>query len=188
MNGRRPAGGQPKPFTKERAWNYLLFILARRSYTVAELREKLLRRGLPATESEPLLQRLQELRLVDDSTFAEQYVSSRKRARGRLVLRRELQRKGVAEELVERELATLSPEQQAQAATELLERNAWRYRPASDQPDPASHAGEEAAHARRQALLKARSKAFAFLARRGYTAEAAQQALQRTGWFEDPND
>ncbi|MFA7460250.1 MAG: regulatory protein RecX, partial [Trueperaceae bacterium] len=95
MSQRRLAGGQPKPLTKERAWNYLLYILARRSYTVAELREKLLRRGLPAAEAEPLLQRLHELRLVDDSTFAEQYVSSRKRARGRLVLRRELQRKGV---------------------------------------------------------------------------------------------
>ncbi|MFA7461131.1 MAG: regulatory protein RecX, partial [Trueperaceae bacterium] len=134
------------------------------------------------------LQRLHELRLVDDSTFAEQYVSSRKRARGRLVLRRELQRKGVAEELVERELEALSPEQQARAATELLQKNAWRYRPQSDQTQAGQEASEAASHARREQLLKARSKAFAFLARRGYTAEAAQQALQRTGWFEDHDD
>src|SRR5690606_33157442 len=68
--GRRPrAEGaeerKPKPFTPERAWNYLLWLLARRSYTVSELRQRLERRGLPEADAEPLLERLVELRLVD---------------------------------------------------------------------------------------------------------------------------
>ena len=61
MSDRGRRERKPKPFTPERAWNYLLFLLSRRAYTVAELRERLLRRGLPDGEAEPLLTRLQEL-------------------------------------------------------------------------------------------------------------------------------
>lgn len=184
MARRRRGPRSSKPFTPERAWNYLLFILARRQYTVAELRERLLRRGLPAEEAEPLLERLAELKLVDDAMYAEQYVSSRKGSRGRLVLRRELNRRGVSEDLVEHELSELSPEQQAEAATTLLTKNAWRYQP----PAAAEQGGvetDEEAHERWNELRKARAKAFAFLARRGFTAEAAGQALERVGWFDD---
>ena len=175
----------PKPFTAERAWNYLLFLLSRRAYTVAELRARLLRRGLPENEAEPLLTRLQELKLVDDAAYAEQYVRSRTQARGRLVLRRELTRKGVGEELVELEMAGLSPAQQADAATELLLKNAWRYHPAPLDTDAASVLSNEQAYERRQQLFKARGKAFGFLARRGFGSDAAAQALERVGWFGD---
>ncbi len=170
-----------KPFTPERAWEYLLFILARRMYTVAELRQRLARRGLPEADAEPLLARLVELRLVDDALYAEQYVHSRRTGRGRIALRQELNRKGVDEELVEQELEQLTPEQQADAATDLLRRNAWRYRPSDDDADAN---GDEEAYERRQRLYKARSKAFAFLARRGFGADAAAAALESVGWFD----
>lgn len=196
--GEAAAERKPKPFTPERAWNYLLWLLARRSYTVSELRQRLERRGLPEADAEPLLARLVELRLVDDALYAEQYVNSRQAARGRSALRRELQRKGVAEELVEKELEELTPDQQADAATELLERNAWRYRPggragadgrdAEGRDDGDEMDGdvvtEEDAYARRERLYRARSKAFAFLARRGFGADAAATALERVGWFD----
>lgn len=191
MPEREPRQRKARPFTAKRAWDYLLFLLSRRSYTVAELRERLARRGLPAEEGEPLLERLRELSLVDDALYAEQYVRSRKGERGRLVLRRELRRKGVSEELVEGELAELSADQQAEAAEALLVKNAWRYRP---QPSPAGgpvgHGSEgfEQAHARRQQRHKARSKAFAFLARRGFSADAAVRALEQVGWFGDEDD
>lgn len=185
MSDRGRRERKPKPFTPERAWNYLLFLLSRRAYTVAELRERLLRRGLPDGEAEPLLTRLQELKLVDDAAYAEQYVRSRKQARGRLVLRRELTRKGVGEELVEQEMAGLSPTQQADAATELLLKNAWRYQPAPKEAGPDGVLSDEQAYAWRQQMFKARGKAFGFLARRGFGAEAAAQALERVGWFGD---
>lgn len=175
----RPA----RPFTPERAWQYLLFLLSRRAYTVGELRQRLSRRGLPEADAEPLLRRLVELALVDDSAYTEQYVHARKASRGRLVLRRELRRKGVDEELVEQELSALTPHQQAQAATELLQRNAWRYRP-TDEPPPTSES-DESAYQRRQKRYQARSKAFAFLARRGFGAEAAGRAVDEVGWFGD---
>lgn len=185
MTNRDPRQRTPKPFTAKRAWDYLLFLLARRSYTVAELRERLLRRGLPAEEAEPLLQRLAELRLVDDALYAQQYVSSRKRARGRIVLRRELRRKGVSEDLVNQELAGLSASQQVDAATALLEKHAWRYQPPAATPPPGGAYTDAATYERRQALQKARAKAFGFLARRGFPADAAVQALERVGWFGD---
>lgn len=194
-----PGRGEPRerrPFTPERAWNYLLFILSRRSYTVAELRERLERRGLASVDAEPLLTRLAELQLVDDANYAELYVNSRREARGRLALRRELKRKGVASELVERELEGLSAAQQAEAATALLERQAWRYRPSPpDSPATSEESGnvvdstvaldDRQEYQRREQRYRARTKAFAFLARRGFSVDAATTALERVGWFED---
>lgn len=169
-----------KPLTPERAWEYLLWLLSRRAYTVAELRQRLLRRGLLEEEAEPLLVRLEELQLVDDALYTEQYVRSRKGERGKLALRRELRRKGVHEELIAGELDALEPPQQLLAAAELLRKHAWRYQPKLP--------GEEsilADHEVRTELLKARAKAFAFLARRGFSAGIAASALEEVGWFGD---
>lgn len=208
MSQRQPTSGRKasKPFDSKRAWEYLLFILARRQYTVAQLKERLIKRGLPAEEAEPLLQRLLELRLVNDELYAEQYVHSRKSSRGRLSLRRELSQKGVDEELVQQQLSELSPAQQADAATALLLRNAWRYQPPGGDDDAgkggspvalpyagaASRPGakstittEETEFLARELRYKARTKAFAFLARRGFAADAAAAAIERTGWFDD---
>ena len=167
---RRPPG----PLAPERAWDYLLFLLSRRMYTTAELTKKLLRRGIDEAEAARLIARLAELKLVDDALYTDQYVNSRAASRGRLGLRRELTRKGVAPELVEERLTELTPEGQLTAATELLRKNAWRYEP--------QVAEERAQH---DARLRARSKAFAFLARRGFTVDAVQGALEAVGWFED---
>lgn len=191
---RRPGGEQggerrkPRPFTPERAWEYLLFLLSRRAYTVAELRERLARRGLDEAEGERLLARLEELELVNDEAYAERYVSSRRASRGPLALRRELRRKGVAEELVDRELAPLGLEEQVEAAAQLLERNAWRYAPAREErPDEedAVVLSDEEERARFDRRMKERAKAFAFLARRGFHADAASAAIERVGWFSD---
>ncbi len=186
MAGRKrtPGRREPKPFDARRAWEYLLFILARRQYTVAQLRERLVKRGLPAEEAEPLLKKLIDLRLVNDELFAEQYVHSRKSSRGRLSLKQELNRKGVDEQLVQQQLAELSPEQQAAAATALLLRNEWRYRP-SDDGNTAAASTDEADFIAHERRFKARSKAFAFLARRGFAADAAAAALERVRWFDD---
>lgn len=184
MTERRRRRREPRPLTAERAWEYLLFLLSRRQYTVAELRDRLTRRGLPAEEAEPLLERLAELRLVDDALYAEQYVSSRQSSRGRLSLRRELRQKGVDEALVERELGPLSGAHQTAAATALLEKNAWRYRPTSADATGGA-VTDEAEYERSQRLRKARAKAFAFLARRGFPAEAAATALDEVGWFDE---
>ncbi|MFA5568479.1 MAG: regulatory protein RecX [Trueperaceae bacterium] len=183
-NGRRRR--PPGPLSPERAWDYLLFLLSRRMYTTAELTDKLLRRGIDEAEAARLVVRLADLKLVDDVVYTDQYVNSRSSSRGRLGLRRELTRKGVAPELVEERLTELTPEGQLAAATALLRKNAWRYEPqAAQEPQAAEEppGGEE--RLRREARLRARSKAFAFLARRGFTVDAAQGALEAVGWFDD---
>jgi regulatory protein len=169
-----------RPFTRERAWDYLLNLLARQDYTVAELRAKLSRRGLEEATTEELLARLVELRLVSDEAYAERYVASRSGTRGRIALRRELARRGVEEEVAAPHLGALSPEQQAEAATALLRKNAWRYRP----PEPDPDEPEEDEHARFLRLKRAEAKARAFLARRGFDPEASQTAIEALGWFD----
>lgn len=159
----------PGPLKPERAWDYLLYLLSRRMYTTAELASRLQLRGIDEAQAQALLARLVELKLVDDVTYTDMYVSSRLASRGRLGLRRELAQKGVDPEVVEARLTELTPESQVEAAKELLEKNAWRYRPAEG-------LGTEE-------RLKARAKAFAFLARRGFGVDAVQGALEKLGWF-----
>jgi SOS response regulatory protein OraA/RecX len=173
--------------TREGAWEYLLRVLARQSYTVAELRRKLKLREVPDEAAEELLARLQELGLVDDATYAEQYVASRTASRGRLALSQELRRKGIAEDLVAQRVGTLTSTQQLQAATALLTKNAWRYRPVAMHPvttEAGSHE-RDAEFESRASLLKARAKAMSFLARRGFTADVALAAIEASGWFDE---
>lgn len=167
--GRRP----PKPLTRDTAWDYLLDLLSRRMYTTVELTRKLLRRGLDPDLADSLVTRLMELELVNDAVYADLYVSTHSGAKGRLGLRQELRQKGVAPEIAEARLAELTPDDQLAAATALLRKNAWRYRQA------------EADATDRLAALKARAKAFAFLARRGFPVDAAQGAIDAVGWLED---
>jgi regulatory protein len=169
-----------RPASRERAWEYLLNLLTRQDYTVAELRAKLARRGVEEGLAEELLARLVELRLVDDASYAERYVSNRRLSHGRLALRRELVRRGVDEQVAAPHLGALDPDQQAAAATALLRKLAWRYRPA----EPDEGEGEEDEHARFVRLKRAEARARAFLARRGFDPEATQSAIEAVGWFE----
>lgn len=189
------------PLDRERAWTYLLDLLSRRDYTEAELRARLRRRRVEEADANALLDRLRELGLANDERFTEQYVASRRRSRGRLALRSELHRKGVDPGLVARELEPLTEAQQVEAATALLQRFAWRYRPgrgrgtAGARPaaapptdaDAVPIAGTEAETdaAARRASQKERARAFAFLARRGFTSGVVGDAVRAVGWWED---
>lgn len=162
----------------------MLLLLGRQSYTLAELRRKLERRGA-ADLADELLERLVELRLADDAVYSEQYVSSRKSARGKLTLAAELRRRGVEADLVSNEVGKLTSAQQLDAAVGLLEKSAWRYQPAAE-PDAGQNAVDKRATS--AARHRAKAKAFAFLARRGFDAETAAQALAGIGWFESGED
>ncbi len=164
--------------TRERAWEYLLNVLARQAYTVAELRSKLARRGVEEAMGEELLGRLVELKLVDDAEYAERYVAGRRQTHGRLALRRDLARRGVAEEVLAPPLGALDASQQASAAADLLRKNAWRYRPAEPEED-----AEDDERTRFELLRKAEAKARAFLARRGFDPDAVEAAVEAVGWF-----
>ena len=80
-------------------------LLAGREHSRSELIAKLARRGFGAEELKPVLEDLVERGLQSDARFAEQFVAARvRRGSGPLRIRAELRRRGVAEELIAREL------------------------------------------------------------------------------------
>jgi len=73
-----------------------------------------------------VLDRFEEVGLIDDRVFARMWVESRQRSRslsGR-ALRSELQRKGIRDELIAEALEQLSPEDELTAAREVARRKA----------------------------------------------------------------
>lgn len=141
---------------------YAGWLLARRGYTAAELRDKFRAKfqtveGGPEAESvfDAVLAKLQNLGLQSDAAAADSLVRS-KASWGRQRLKLELTRRGVEPELIESSLPD-SAEEFARAAETLS-------RKLKGEPVPADFA--------------ARQKLAAFLARRGFSLDAIRQALQ----------
>jgi regulatory protein len=120
-----------------------------------ELDEDLTDRGFSADVIVRVLDRFEEVGLVNDTEFAELWVASRHRTRGaaRSVLRRELRNKGVSDELAESALAAISSEDELVRARALIERKLITLRSANRD------------HAQRRLV--------AFLLRRGYQGGVA---------------
>ena len=89
-----------------------------------QLARKLAERNVPEDVAEAVLDRFEEVRLVDDAEFADMWVrgrsQSRKLAKG--ALRRELADKGIDAEVAAVALEQLSDEDEEAAARELVER------------------------------------------------------------------
>lgn len=86
-----------------------LGLLARREHSRAELARKLARHGTNE-EITSLLDELSRAGLLSDQRFAESWTRSHGTRFGTARLRHDLAAKGVAEELIDRELATLPDE------------------------------------------------------------------------------
>jgi regulatory protein len=93
------------------------------------------RKNVPADVAEAVLDRLEEVRLVDDAAFAENYVRYRQRERGlaRRALAHELRRKGVDDDTARAALEELDPDDEVEAARSLVERKL----PSMQRLDPA---------------------------------------------------
>lgn len=89
-----------------------------------QLELKLAERGVPDDVAAAVLDRFEEVRLVDDAEFARMWVGSRARTRSlaRGALRRELAEKGIGPEDAEAALEQLSDEDETAAARELVRR------------------------------------------------------------------
>lgn len=76
--------------------------LARRDYSIEELRRKLLEKGYDATVVAPLLEALHAENLLDDRRYTENFVAHHAvRGQGPLRIRADLQRRGLPGSLVE---------------------------------------------------------------------------------------
>jgi regulatory protein len=100
----------------------LLDQLTGKARSRSELRAKLAQREVPADVADTLLDRFEEVGLVDDAAFARAWVESRQAGRGLAprALREELRRKGVADDVVADALAAIDADTQDAAARALV--------------------------------------------------------------------
>lgn len=140
-----------------------LHALDRRAYSRAELADYLTRKGAKSGIIDEVLRRFEEVNLINDRAFANQWVDTRQR--GRLLPRRtlvvELRRKGIDEEIIAEAVATVDRQLEEASALEL--------------------ARQKARNVRDQDEVVALRRIAGVLGRRGYSGElawaAAKQAL-----------
>jgi regulatory protein len=128
--------------------------------TRAQLRAAMSRKDIPEEVATSVLDRFEEVALVDDQEFARQWVQSRHLGRGLAprALAYELRQRGVADETVKEAVEELTPDDELVAARELVRRKAASMR--NDDPQR---------RIRRLAGM---------LARKGYGGGVAMQAIR----------
>jgi regulatory protein len=101
-----------------------------------QLARKLAERNIPEHVAEAVLDKFQEVRLIDDAEFADMWVRSRSQSRklAKGALRRELSEKGIDTETAAAALEQLTDADEEAAARTLVER---KLRPGSNLSDPA---------------------------------------------------
>ena len=137
-SSRRPIPGdgdstldQPRLLSPEkletRARNVLLHQLARSAKSTSQLRKILEQREIPTEVAEKVLERFTEVGLIDDAAYAETIVNSRRNYKGlaKSAIKRELNEKGVSQELVEEAISGITAEDDFESAKQLATR---RYR------------------------------------------------------------
>lgn len=139
--------------------------LARRDYAAAELRQRLLRRGVVPETADAVLADLTELGYVDDKRFAKAWVTARGEGKGlgRHRLRQELRQKGIDPEQGETALAAYDPDAELATAIDLAARRLRQL------PVPVGR--EEAA--------KTRHRIAQYLQRRGFDWETINAAIRQ---------
>ena len=128
--------------------------------TRTQLAAAMRRRGVPDDVAQSVLDRFEDVALVDDQEFARQWVTTRHTGRGlaRRALSYELRQRGVADDLVKDAVDELTRDDELAAARALVRRRA-----------PSMRADDPARRTRRLAGM---------LARKGYSGALAMQAIQ----------
>jgi regulatory protein len=153
----------PKEYQK--LLEYALRISSKKRYTVYEMRAKLERffKKRKFTEEEVMdqvIERLCELRYLDDESFARDFVSQRLKLRpkGQFMLKRELTQKGIDKDLCEKVLEETEIDEDS-VACELLEKVMGRWE--------------------RLPVQKGKEKAYRYLASRGFRQDSIYKSLER---------
>jgi regulatory protein len=125
MRGSRaPAEVDPDADPESVARTIALRMLDQAPRTRAELANALAKRGVPDDAVTAVLDRFDEVGLVDDEAFAAAWVDSRHRGRGlaKRALSAELRRKGIDDEVATQALESISAEDEDDAARALVRR------------------------------------------------------------------
>jgi regulatory protein len=107
---------------EEQARNLCLRLLTARARTRAELEGQLAKRGYPDDVSGRVLDRLAQVRLIDDVDFAEQWVRSRRvnAGKGKRTLAAELRTKGVDDDVITAALDGIDADAERERAEQLV--------------------------------------------------------------------
>jgi regulatory protein len=92
--------------------------------TRSQLADVLARRGVPDAAASSVLDRFTEVGLIDDASFARQWVESRHHGRGlaRRALEQEMRRKGIADDDAEAALSAIDGDAEREMAADLVAR------------------------------------------------------------------
>ncbi|MFF9002465.1 recombination regulator RecX [Streptomyces achromogenes] len=120
----RDERGESSGDPAERARAICLRLLTGTPRTRKQLADALRKREIPEDVAQEVLDRFEEVGLIDDGAFADAWVESRHHGRGlaRRALARELRTKGVDSALIEDAVAQLDSEQEEVTARELVAR------------------------------------------------------------------
>jgi regulatory protein len=116
---------KPKILGPEELWNYSLRLLARRPYSVAELKTKLARRSDSPSVVTDTLAKLREYGMADDEKFSEAFASSRLQndGFGQARVLRDLRAKRVPGAVAEKAVAkTFGKTEESELALRFLQR------------------------------------------------------------------
>lgn len=156
------AAEETGPYTRAKTIVYNQ--LAYSAKTRGQLRKKLQAEGFDAELIEPLLDKFEAAKLIDDAEYAQSFVAQKSRTKklSRAALRRELAERGVRGEEAENALAQRTDEQEREDAAELVRK---KLRPGMDLSDRA-----EKDRVTRRLL--------GMLARRGYPSSMSMSVIR----------
>lgn len=156
------AAEETDPYTRAKTIVYNQ--LAYSAKTRGQLRKKLQAEGFDAELIEPLLDKFEAAKLIDDAEYAQTFVAQKSRTKklSRAALRRELAERGVHGEEAENALAQRTDEQEREDAAELVRK---KLRPRMDLSDRA-----EKDRVTRRLL--------GMLARRGYSSSVSMSVIR----------
>ena len=156
------AAEETDPYTRAKTIVYNQ--LAYSAKTRGQLRKKLQAEGFDAELIEPLLDKFEAAKLIDDAEYAQSFVAQKSRTKklSRAALRRELAERGVRGEEAENALAQRTDEQEREDAAELVRK---KLRPRMDLSDRA-----EKDRVTRRLL--------GMLARRGYSSSVSMSVIR----------
>ncbi len=114
-----------KPDDVEHGYNYALFLLNLSMRTVAEIEEKMAKRGYITAVTREVINRLLEDRYLNDANYAEVFINSMKNYKtwGRFMMKKKMYEKKLPKDLIEDSLNEfLTEEDEIEIATRYIEK------------------------------------------------------------------
>ncbi|MGI4935590.1 MAG: regulatory protein RecX [Janthinobacterium lividum] len=108
---RKPVGGPREP-PSQSCKSYAVWLLARRDYSAAALRKKLVMRGYTEEQADEAMAFVIEHRFQDDARFAEQRSRGAENRAGNMRIEMTLRQKGIAVDLAREQVSQLGPEEE----------------------------------------------------------------------------